>query len=96
MRIHKKFLAVLLAVLLTAMAVIIPTSAVFAAATNFTVTLSGYSGPPNTVIYAYGTPATAFTAGATYTVYMNGAPATGTYSVFKLLSAIFLTFFLYL
>jgi hypothetical protein len=81
MRVHKKFLAVLLAVLLTAMAVIIPTSAVFAAATNFTVTLSGYSGPPNTVIYAYGTPATAFTAGATYTVYMNGAPATGTYSI---------------
>ena len=82
MRLPKKFLAILLAVLLTTSAIIIPISAVFAA-TAYTVTLSAYSGPPNTAIYAYGAPvgAGAFTLGDNYTIYMNAFPVTGAYPI---------------
>ena len=75
MRRPKKFLAILLAILLIALAIIVPALPVFAAA--FSVTLSSYSGAPNTALYAYGTGLTA-NGTNTYTVLFGTTTVVGT------------------
>ena len=69
MRISKKFGAILITFLLVMIAILIPAMPVLAA-TTYTVILSSYTGPPNTALYAYATPATTFT-GGTYLVYFS-------------------------
>jgi hypothetical protein len=71
MKSPKKFLTLLLAILLTALAIVTPLSPVLAL--SITVTMSPSSGPPGTVIYAYGTNCTA---GATYTLYFGSSAIT--------------------
>ena len=73
MRLHKKFLAVLLGVLLTSMAIIVPLSPVLAA--SVTVYLSPYTGPPGTSVSIYGT---GFTRPAYYTVTFSDDLGTST------------------
>ncbi len=55
---HKKFLTVLIAILLTGLAILIPISSILAAAT-ISVSVTPASGPPGTVIYITGGPCTA-------------------------------------
>ena len=62
----KKFFVILIAVLLVAMAIIIPVLPAFAG-TPYSVTLSSYSGAPGTALYVYATPTSTFT-GGTYAV----------------------------
>jgi hypothetical protein len=64
MKISKRFLTVLLALILTALAIITPLSPVLAAAT-VVVGISPSSGPPGAVLYVY---ATGCTAGSTFTL----------------------------
>ena len=76
MRLHKKFLAVLLTLLLATLAIIAPLSPVLAVTPAITVSVSPAAGPPGTVVYVTGTPCTV---GSTYTVYFGTtAIATGT------------------
>ena len=63
MRLYKKFLAILLAILLISIATIIPISPVLAA--NVTVSISPTTGAPGTAVYVYGN---GCTAGSTYTI----------------------------
>lgn len=62
----KKFFVILIAVLLVAMAILVPVLPAFAG-TPYSVTLSSYSGAPGTALYVYATPTSTFT-GGTYAV----------------------------
>ena len=72
MRIHKKFLAVLLAVLLTTLAIIVPLSPVLAATVIY-VNVVPSAGAPGTAISVTGNPCTA---GGNFTMYFATNPAT--------------------
>jgi hypothetical protein len=67
MKAPRKFLTLLLAILLTALAIVTPLSPVLAAAT-VVVGISPSSGPPGAVLYVYGTGCTAT---STFTVYFG-------------------------
>ncbi|MDD5288052.1 MAG: hypothetical protein PHY28_02930 [Dehalococcoidales bacterium] len=76
MRTYKRFLAILLAVTLSAIVILTSVLPVLAAAV--TVTLSAASGPPATVIYAYGT---GFTVPSNYTVTFGTTTVVGATAV---------------